>query len=115
MANAWTTILQSVLSSVGNLANNPATVQALGSSMVQQSQTQTSIKSLIALATPLNAASISTQIAALPNLPPTVTPLLMELAEAKDQATITAIGLQIEASLNANTGLLGGLLSGVGL
>jgi hypothetical protein len=62
------------------------------------------------LANPSNAVTIATQIGALPNLPATVLPLLTELEEAKDQPTITAVGLQIEAAASANNNMLLGFL-----
>lgn len=104
-------VLQSLLTSIVSSVNPTTAANLIGQHLQQQNNVQTSIRALIALATPANAASIATQIASLPGTPTTVTALLGELASAKDQATITAIGLQIEASLNANNGVFGSILA----
>lgn len=102
--------LSGLLSSIASATSNSGVANAIGQHMIQQNNVATSIKALIALATPANASTIATQIAAL-GPPATVSPLLTELAAAKDQQTITAIGLAIVSALSANSNTLGSILS----
>lgn len=104
-------IVQTLLSSIASAASNTQVANVIGQHLQSQANTKTSIQALVGLATPANAQQIAGQIAALPGVPATVTPLLNELSQARDQNTITAIGLQIEAALNANSGVLGSILS----
>lgn len=103
--------LTDLLSAISSATSNTGVANLIGQHINQQNNTLTSIKALLAMTTPANASSIASQIAALPNVPATVTPLLQELATAKDQATVTTITLQIEAALNSNSGVLGSVLS----
>lgn len=102
--------LSDLLTSLASATTSSGVTNLIGKHLVQQGNMQTSVKALVALATPENASQIAGQIAALPGVPPTVTPLLGELATAKDQATVTAVSLQIEAALSANNGVLGSVL-----
>lgn len=104
-------VLSNLISSLASAGNTQAVTQLIGGHLNQQNNMTTSVKALIALATPSNASSIATQIGALPGVPSTITPLLGELATAKDQATVTTVGLQIEAALSANNGVFGNILT----
>lgn len=104
-------VLTTLLSGIASSANPTAAANLIGQHLQNTNNMQTSVKALIALASPANATQIAQQIAALPGVPSTVTTLLTELSQAKDQPTITAIGLQIEAALNANSNVLGNVLA----
>lgn len=110
-ASGAVSAISSLLQAIGSATSSTGVANVIGKHLQQQNAMQTSVKALIALATPENATQIATQIAALPGVPSTITVLLTELSQAHDQPTITAIGLQIEASLSANSGALGGILS----
>jgi hypothetical protein len=111
MASVSGSAISNLLSAIASASSNSGVANAIGSHMQQQNNTATSIRALLALATPANASNIATQIAALPGVPSTVSPLLQELASAKDQPTITTIELQIEATLSSNSNALGGILA----
>ena len=102
--------LTDLLTAITSATSTSGAANVIGKLLQQSNNMQTSVKALIALANPENATQIATQIAALPGVPSTITVLLTELSQAKDQATITAIGLQIEASLSASSNVLGSIL-----
>lgn len=104
-------VLSNLIASITSANGNTAVANIIGNHLVSSGNTSSSIKALLTLVTPANAASIAQQIAALPHVPATVSPLLTELAAAKDQATITAITLQIESALSASSSALGNILS----
>jgi hypothetical protein len=110
MANVGS-ILSTLLTSIANSTNPTQAANVIGNHMTQQNNMTTSVKALISLATPENAAQTATSIAAIPGVPSTITVLLEELGTAKDQATINAVGLQIEAALSANTSSLASILA----
>lgn len=103
--------LDTLLTSLASSTSGTQAANLIGNHMTQQNNMQTSVKALLALATPANASSIATQIAAIPGVPATVSVLLQELSGAASQAQVTTIGLQIEAALSASTNSLGNILS----
>lgn len=106
-----TDILTALESAISSSTSNTGVANVIGQHLTQQNNTATSIKSLLALATPQNASSIASQIAELPGVPATVTPLLQELASATTAQQITTVGLEILSALSASTGELGSFLS----
>ena len=105
------TNIETLLSSISTATSNSGVANVIGSHLTSSANTTSSIHSLLLMVNPGNAAQIASQIAALPGVPETVTPLLEELATAKDQATITTVTLAIEGALNSSTGSLGSILS----
>lgn len=103
--------LDTLLTSLASSTSGTQAANLIGNHMTQQNNMQTSVKALLSLATPANASSIATQIAAIPGVPSTVSVLLQELSAATSQAQVTTIALQIEAALSANTNSLGNILS----
>lgn len=103
--------LTDLLTAITNSTTSSGAANAIGLHLQQQNNMETSVKALVSIASPANVQQVAAQIAAVQGVPTTITPLLTELSQSTTQQEVTAIGLQIEAALQANSSSLGNVLT----